>query len=179
MCCRDTCSYEPTHTCSLYPAPAFSDPCQGTASVSLGTSKYLFAEYSSRVFMSAQSLSLAPLRRPNCQKYPRKVPEFKRVQNDVRVARAFPSENRSFLKEMAFLNVLTVAFTSGLFRSGIVRSLRSLGFFFPYYQIGVYQVHEGIACGKHLHLLNESWNLTSSSVRTSPRVFFFFFFLLT
>jgi hypothetical protein len=53
-----------------------------------------------------------------------------------------PSENRSFLKEMAFLNVLTVAFTSGLFRSGVVRSL---GFFFPYYyQIGVYHVHEGI-----------------------------------
>lgn len=37
---------------------------------------------------------------------------------------------------MAFLNVLTVAFTSGLFRSGVVRSLE---FFFPYYyQIGVY-----------------------------------------
>jgi hypothetical protein len=66
-----------------------------------------------------------------------------------------PSENRSFLKEMAFLNVLTVAFTSGLFRSGVVRSLE---FFFPYYQIGAYhQVHEGIACGKHLHLLNESF----------------------
>jgi hypothetical protein len=43
---------------------------------------------------------------------------------------------------MAFLNVLTVAFTSGLFRSGVVRSL---GFFFPYYyQIGVYHAHEGI-----------------------------------
>lgn len=72
---------------------------------------------------------------------------------------------------MAFLNVLIVAFTSGLFRTGVVRSL---GFFFPYYQIGVYQVHEGIACGKHLHLLNESWNLTTSSVTTLPRVFFFF-----
>ena len=54
---------------------------------------------------------------------------------------------------MAFLNVLTVAFTSGLFRSGVVRLL---GFFVPYYQIGVYHAHEGIACGKHLHLLNES-----------------------
>lgn len=53
------------------------------------------------------------------------------------------------MKEMAFLNVLIVAFTSGLFRTGVVRSL---GFFFPYYQIGVYHVHEGIACGKRLHL---------------------------